>query len=104
MWTGEGRIVEVGFRGWFGYFAWQLEPFPLLYLTPRSAAGAVYRGMLVGTAAVYARRVDENQYRVVSSLHMANPGPTVRAQPEPSRNTVVAVTIVATATHTAQAV
>ena len=54
MWTGEGRIVEVGFRGWLGYFAWQLDPFPPLYLTLWSAARAVHRGMLVATAAMYA--------------------------------------------------
>lgn len=41
---------------------------------------------------------------MVSLLRMANPGPMVRAQPEPSRNTVVAVTIVASVTHTAQAI
>ena len=54
MWTGEGKSVEVVFRGWLGYFAWQLEPFPLLYLTLWSAARAVHRGMLVAAAAAVA--------------------------------------------------
>jgi hypothetical protein len=45
---------------------------------------------------------EEKQCRVVSlPPRMAKPGPMVKAEPEPSRNTVVAVAMVASVTHLA---